>query len=154
MEELTSKLGFDASQALNTLRELDGVLAKFEKTVGGTGKGLDLFNKRAGKTVGALKQIKSEADRAFQSLDKLARARGAATGPTASTSGTAASVRSEADAVMDHLANVKDKFGEIPAMARTEHKRAFESAATKVAEYAKRSGKSRRWRARRRAWAT
>jgi hypothetical protein len=53
MEELSSKLGFDAAQALNTLRELDGVLAKFEKTVGGTGKGLDLFNKRAGKTVPA-----------------------------------------------------------------------------------------------------
>jgi len=142
MEELTSKLGFDASQALNTLRELDGVLAKFEKTVGGTGKGLDLFNKRAGKTVGALKRIKSEADRAFASLDRLARARGAATGSTPGTSGTAASTRSEADSVLNHLENVKAKFGEIPAVARTQHKRAFESAATKVAEYAKRSGKS------------
>ena len=142
MEELTSKLGFDASQALNTLRELDGVLAKFEKTVGGTGKGLDLFNQQAGKTVGALKRIKSEADRAFASLDRLSRARGAATGPAASTSGTAASTRSEADSVLNHLENVKAKFGEIPAVARTQHKRAFESAATKVAEYAKRSGKS------------
>ncbi len=143
MEELSSKLGFDAAQALATLRELDGVLAKFEKTVGGTGKGLDLFNKRAGKTVGALKQIKSGADRAFASLDRLARARAVAmSGSTADTSGVSSSVRSEADAVLEHLANVKAKFGEIPAIARTDHKRAFESAATKVAEYAKRSGKS------------
>ena len=89
MEELSSKLGFDAAQAINTLRELDGVLAKFEKTVGGTGKGLDLFNKHAGKTVGALKQIKSNADRAFASLDKLTRARAVATGsPVAGDTGT------------------------------------------------------------------
>ena len=141
MEELTSKLGFDASQALDTLRELDGVLAKFEKTVGGTGKGLGLFNKQAGKTVGALKRIKSEADRAFASLDRVNRARGTA-GPAAGATGTAGSVRSEADAVLAHLANVKAKFAEIPAAARTQHKRAFQSAATKVAEYAKRSGKS------------
>jgi len=140
MEELTSKLGFDASKALDTLRELDGVLAKFEKTVGGTGSGLNLFNKQAGKTVGALKRIKSEADRAFASLDKLARARGAATGAASSTSGRTPRVSTEE--VLDQIDNVKRKFGEIPAVAQTQHKRAFESAATKVAEYAARSGKS------------
>jgi len=140
-DEIRQELGFDASQALSTLRELDGVLAKFEKTVGGAGKGLEGFNKRAGKTVGALKRIKSEADRAFASLDRVNRARGTA-GPAATGAGTTSAVRSDADALMAHLANVKAKFGEIPAVARTEHKRAFESAATRVAEYAARSGKS------------
>lgn len=140
-EEIRQELGFDASQALNTLRELDGVLGKFEKSLAGAGKGLEGFNKQAGKTVGALNRIKSEADRAFASLDRVNRARGTA-GPAATGASTTSAVRSEADAVLAHLASVKAKFGEIPTVARTEHKRAFESAATKVAEYASRSGKS------------
>ncbi|REJ65629.1 MAG: phage tail tape measure protein [Planctomycetota bacterium] len=138
MSEITQKLGFDAAQALNTLRELDKVMEKFQKTVGGTGRGLNQFNKDAGKTVGALKRIKTEADRAFAALDRVNQARGRA----GVGGGLGQTVASQSQDIQAQLDNVKAKFDDIPKAAETRFKRGFESAATRVAEFAQKSGLS------------
>jgi TP901 family phage tail tape measure protein len=72
-EEIRQELGFSATQALSTLRELDKVMQTFEGRLGASVRAMGGFNKQGGKTVSALKQIDSWAKKASDSVDRLNR---------------------------------------------------------------------------------
>jgi TP901 family phage tail tape measure protein len=70
-DDIKQVLGIDATQALETLKQLDTAYQTFENRVGAVAKGLENFNTRAANTVTVLKEIKSAADAAAKSLSKV-----------------------------------------------------------------------------------
>ncbi|MHA1950753.1 MAG: hypothetical protein ACW987_12890, partial [Candidatus Thorarchaeota archaeon] len=58
MADITQVLGFDASQALDALDQLDKQLNSLNQSLGKVASsGFSVFNKAAGKSVAALKQL-------------------------------------------------------------------------------------------------
>ena len=82
-DEIKQSIGIDVSQALSALQQIDKSYADFETRIAGVITKLDAQNKMAGKTVAALKQIRSEAEAAAKALDRLNKTQSkSATGTT------------------------------------------------------------------------
>lgn len=83
-DDIKQTLGFDATQAIDTLQKLDQLLVSLNTRFGTVANTLQSFNVTAGKTVAALKQIRSAADDAAASMGKVNATKipggGAATG--------------------------------------------------------------------------
>lgn len=78
-DELTQVLGFSAEGALQTLKLLDSGFQTFENRLNSAGRSFTEFNRNAGKTVAALKQINSNAKAAADQLQRLNSIRPATT---------------------------------------------------------------------------
>jgi TP901 family phage tail tape measure protein len=70
-EDIKQTLGFDVSQSLEALAQLDAGFAKMQTNLQGSVRNFDSFNASAGKTVAALIQITSRANEAADALNKL-----------------------------------------------------------------------------------
>jgi len=75
-EEIKQTLGFDASQALTALKQLDDALAALENGLRGSANNFGTFNKEAGKTVSAMIQLAQRSNEAAAALAKVASAGG------------------------------------------------------------------------------
>ena len=81
-DQINQTLGFNATQAIQTLRELDGVMASFDKHVRNTVNALTGFNRVGGKTVSALKHMKTDAKSAAKEMKAVFTAAQKGTGFT------------------------------------------------------------------------
>lgn len=70
-EEIKQTLGFDVSQSLEALNQLDAGFAKFQTNLQGSITNFSSFNASAGKTVAALIQITTRANEAADALNRL-----------------------------------------------------------------------------------
>lgn len=70
-DEIKQTFGFDASQALDSLNQLDAGFAKLEQNLQGSLRTFTAFNAGAGKTVSALIQIEQKANAAANALGRL-----------------------------------------------------------------------------------
>jgi TP901 family phage tail tape measure protein len=70
-DTIETSLGFDVSQSLQALQELDQGFSKFQSNIQSSIRNLDSFNQSGGKTVAALIQIKSAANDAADALNRL-----------------------------------------------------------------------------------
>ena len=86
-DEIKQSIGIDVGQALQALNALDKGYASFEQRIQSVVTKLDAQNKMAGKTVAALKQIRSEAEAAAKALDRLNKTESKSSG-TGSSAGT------------------------------------------------------------------
>ena len=75
-DEIRQQLGFDASQALDTLKQLDGALATLQSRLQSSGSSFDSFNKDAGRTVSALIQLARNGQAAADALSAVSKAGG------------------------------------------------------------------------------
>jgi len=73
-DQINQTLGFNATQAIKTLRELDGIMASFHKNVGNTVRALGGFNTKGGKAVGMLKKMKTAASGAATQMNRVYKA--------------------------------------------------------------------------------
>lgn len=73
-DQISQTLGFDATQAINTLTSLDNLMKTFAKDVAQAGANLDFFNKKGGKTVGLLKHLSTDASKAATQLARVNKA--------------------------------------------------------------------------------
>lgn len=78
-DEIKQVIGLDVGQALQALQQLDKGYANFETRITSVVQKLDAQNKMAGKTVAALKKIRSEAEAAAKALDRLNKTQTAGT---------------------------------------------------------------------------
>ena len=70
-DKIEQELGFDVSQSLEALQQLDAGFAKMNTNLQGSVRNFESFNASAGKTVAALIQITSRANEAADALNKL-----------------------------------------------------------------------------------
>ena len=75
-DEIRQQLGFDASAALDTLKQLDGALANLESRLRSSAASFDPFNKEAGRTVSALIQLARNGQAAADALSAVSKAGG------------------------------------------------------------------------------
>ncbi|MHA2265910.1 MAG: hypothetical protein ACXAEN_26250, partial [Candidatus Thorarchaeota archaeon] len=72
MADITQVLGFDASQALDALNQLDKQLNSLNQSLGKVASsGFNVFNKSAAKSVGALKQLSTASREAQTAVNNL-----------------------------------------------------------------------------------
>lgn len=84
-DKIEQVLGFDASRAIDTLKQLDGALAQLQSGLNSSAGSFSVFNKGAGKTVSALVQITKNAKLAHDALAKIGGVQGIAGGQSAVT---------------------------------------------------------------------
>lgn len=72
-EEITQRLGFDASSAIESLRKLQEQLNKFKQSLQSTSGALRKFPSKATPAIQALKQLSIEANKASTSMQGLAQ---------------------------------------------------------------------------------
>lgn len=99
MPEIKQTLGFNATQALNTLARLDSIMRSFKSAVSSTTKVLGSFNAKADVTDGVLKRLKASAGGAATQLNRMNKAQGTAGLTAINTSGN------QAIQTMDRLGN-------------------------------------------------
>lgn len=73
-EEITQRLGFDASRAIEELRKLQQQLNQFKQGLQSTSGALRQFPTKAGPAIKALRQLATDADKARVSMQGLAQA--------------------------------------------------------------------------------
>lgn len=73
-DDIKQVLGIDATQALETLKQLDSGYLSFQNRINSVATSLDHHNKMAGKTVAAMKEIVSSAGAAAKALDRVNKA--------------------------------------------------------------------------------
>ena len=73
-DQINQTLGFNATQAIQTLRELDGVMASYDTHVRSTIRALSGFNTVGGKTVGALKHMATDGKEAAKQMKAVFKA--------------------------------------------------------------------------------
>ncbi len=81
-EQIKQTLGFDAAKAIQTLRDLDSIMASFGRNVGNTVNALTGFNRVGGKTVSALKHMATDAKGAAKQMKQVYTAAQKGTGFT------------------------------------------------------------------------
>ncbi len=74
MGEINQKLGFEATQAINTLDKLDRAIRSFKAATSSTIKVLGGFNAKADKTDGILKRLKISASGAATQMSRMNKA--------------------------------------------------------------------------------
>ena len=79
MGEITQKIGFDASKALETLAALDNALKAYNQGLNSSVGAMKSFNSMAGKTVSALMKIASAGKAATEQMQKVASIQGKVT---------------------------------------------------------------------------
>lgn len=130
-EDITQDLGFDASKALDALDKLGTKLKSFEQGLSNAASMMEGFNKKGGKTVSALVQIKENARLAADQLDRVLRAQnrlnggGGGKGPTPAAPTNA-----------NQIAKDLEKYFEVPKNATDEQARAIKSNIVQMSEYA------------------
>lgn len=131
-EEIRQIFGFDASQALAVLGQLDSAFAKFSQTVNQSAASFNSFNQGAGKTVSALHQMRSQADSAAAALGRLSATKAPSiTAPTISTQGgqaAAASINSLLGQTSAHAATAAGAFNNLGNQATNALTRSSRSA--------------------------
>jgi TP901 family phage tail tape measure protein len=89
MPEITQKLGFDASQAIQTLNSLDAAMQGVRTRFSSTARAMGTFNKKANKTEGVLNRLKTSASGAATQMNRLNKAAPVAVGNVADLSAAA-----------------------------------------------------------------
>ena len=142
MSEIEQKMGFDASQAITTLANLDKAMQTLNASVAAAPAAFTAFNAKAGKTVAALKQLSSNAKSAASDLQRVVNLQSKvstiAPKQAAQAGGTSAVKPPD---LSSHIAQLQQMY-QISSKASTEQKRAFQSAVTAAADFAVKHGKS------------
>ncbi len=144
MSEISQKMGFDASQAITTLGNLDKAIQAMNASVSASPAAFTAFNTKAGKTVAALKHLQSNAKAAAAELQKVANLQGktgAAVAPKQSAGAGAVGTTPKPPDLSSYIAQLQEMF-RVSGSASKEQKRAFQSAITAAAEYAAKHKKS------------
>ncbi len=116
MAEIKQTLGFNASKAIDTLNSLEASMRAFKKATSSTVKVLGSFNKKADKTEGILKRLKTSASNAATQMANLNKQSGATKLNTTNKAATQA-------------ASAMDKVGAAASTAGTQAGQAADDAA-------------------------
>ncbi len=137
MSEISQKMGFDASQAIATLENLDKVMQAMNASVSAAPAAFAAFNTKAGKTVAALKHLHSNAKAAASELQRVASLQGKVGASVApkQTPGTMPGGAPVTPDLSPYIAQLQ-KLYQISGSASKEQKRAFQAAITSAADYA------------------
>jgi TP901 family phage tail tape measure protein len=73
-DQINQTLSLDATQAIKTLHDLDAALVAYTNNLGAAVRAMNGFNKNGGKTVGALKRMKTAAGEAKDGLGQIQKA--------------------------------------------------------------------------------
>jgi len=144
MSDIEQKMGFDASQAIATLANLDKSMQALNASVTAAPAGFTAFNAKAGKTVAALKHLSSNAKIAATELQKVASLQGRASAiPKQATPVTAAKAATSVKPpdLSSYISQLQSMY-KIAGTASKEQKRAFQTAITAAAEYASKHKKT------------
>jgi TP901 family phage tail tape measure protein len=93
-DQINQTLGLDATKAIQTLHDLDSALVAYTNNLGAAVRAMDGFNKKGGKTVGALQRMKTASNEAkgdFSKIQKAAAGAGNAVGKSGEEAAKAAS---------------------------------------------------------------
>ena len=136
MAEIKQTLGFNASQAIDTLNSLEASMRAFKNATSSTTKVLGAFNEKADKTSGVLKRLASDSEAAFNQLAKLSSIQGKAIAPTIGGKVTSATQD------ISKYTTALQKLSPLTKKSTGAQIRAWQSLATKTAEVAARNGMS------------
>ena len=147
MADITQKLGFDASQALETLNLLNQALQSLNSILGNTGTAIQSWNAVGSTAVTQFTSMKNAADAARKSIEALTAAQNQAA--TAATKTGAVNVNKTTQAQPANLTAYTDQIQKLSAVAPTvmasagdSFKRSYANAVANLAEYASKSNTS------------
>lgn len=131
-EAINQVLGFDASQAIDALTNLDKQMKSFEGNFTTAVKSMEGFNKQGGKTVSALKQIKENARQAADALKKLHNIQSQVITQSANNAPSGAALKAQ----IDKNAKEFSQHFPVPSVATDKQARAVQSQVAQMAEFA------------------
>jgi TP901 family phage tail tape measure protein len=139
MDEIRQSIGFDASEALSALDTLDKALQNLEGRLSSGLGAFDRFNKMAGKTVAALRQVGGFASQAVKDLEKVAKLQSNFASATAAQTQKATVAATPPD-LSEYIQAIQQQFQAIPKAATVAMRRAYQSAVVNAASYAQKMG--------------
>ncbi len=144
MADITQKLGFDASQAIETINLLNQALQSLNSILGNTGAAIQNWNSIGGAATQQFTSMKNAADAARKSIEALTNAQtAAATAATKANINPAnATVPPPPPDLSSYVSSIQAlgaKLGEIPVQASESSRRSYASAVASLAEYAQKN---------------
>ncbi len=134
MPEIKQSLGFNASQAINTLASLDGIMKSFKASVSSTVRALGSFNAKADITSGVLKRLATDSEEAFTQLQKVATLQGKISTTGTRTTGRAPVTPQKAPDLTAEIAKLQELY-QLPSKFTQVQGRAYQSAITEAAGF-------------------